>query len=577
MPRALVSILAALALAAPLRADARPNILVILTDDQGYGDLGCHGNPLIRTPNLDRLAGQAVRLTNFYVCPVCSPTRSSLLTGRYNYRTGIVDTFLGRSLMRPDEVTLARMLADAGYRTALFGKWHLGDNYPLRPQDRGFDEVLMHRGGGIGQPSDPPGGGHYQDPFLEHNGRPLQAKGYCSDVFTDAALAWMAKPSEKPFLVWLAFNCPHTPLQVPDRYLQPYRQKDLAHDQFPRLGQPLPGVADQDMIARVYGMITNIDDNVGRLLAFLDEKKLADNTIVVFLSDNGPQQVRWNGGLRDRKGSVHEGGIRVPCFLRWPHMLRPGVFAEAAAHIDLTPTLLEACRVPKPERVQFDGRSLLGSFAGDGRKDAERTLYFQWHRGDVPERNRACAARGPRWKLVQPLGANGGPLPNPIPFQLFDLAADPFEMKDVAAQHPEVVAQMRAGYEDWFADVCRRGFDPVRPHLGTEHENPVRLTRQDWRGPKANWGADGLGFWEVQVARKGSYRLTVRFPPLKEGGKVRLSLAGVRREVDLKAGAAEHTFDGLELPEGPARLEASVERDGKEVGVHYADVERVEK
>jgi len=563
--------------AVPLHAaePARPNVLVILTDDQGHGDLGRHGNPKIRTPNLDRLADQSVDLKTFYVCPVCSPTRSSLLTGRYNYRTGVVDTFLGRSMMRPDEVTLAEMLRAGGYRTAIFGKWHLGDNYPLRPQEHGFDEVLVHRGGGIGQPSDPPGGNHYQDPWLLHNGKPVHANGYCSDVFADAARAFIAAPSDKPFFVWLAFNCPHTPLEVPQGYLAQYQGMNLAHSEFPSPGHPLPGKADQETTARVYAMLTNIDDNVGRLLKTLDEKKLADNTIVLYLSDNGPQQVRYNSGFLDRKGSVHEGGIRVPCYVRWPAQLKAGrVVDTPAAHIDVAPTLLEACRVAKPEKVRFDGRSLLPLLRGDKVGWPERTLYFQWHRGDEPERYRAFAARGPRWKLVQPQGAGGGKLPSPLSFELFDLTADPLERKDVAADHPDVVERMRKDYDRWFDDVTARGFAPPRISLGAPQEDPTELTRQDWRGPQASWAPTGLGYWEVQVTRTGGYRVTLRFAATTGPAKVRFSLGGVTHEAEAKKGASEMVFDNVQLAEGPGRLEASVERDGKAVGVQYVEVLR---
>ena len=376
----------------------RPNIVIILTDDQGYGDLGCHGNPKIKTPHLDKFAGQSTQFPYFYVCPVCSPTRSSLMTGRYNYRTGIVDTFLGRSMMHPDEVTLPQMLAAGGYRTGIFGKWHLGDNYPLRPIDRGFGEALVCTGGGLTQPSDPPGNTYF-DPILLHNGKAEKTKGYCTDVFTDAALDFIARPSDQPFFAYVAFNAPHTPLQVPEKYLEPYQKMNLAHSEFPAPGHPLPGKADQDVTARVYAMVTNIDDNVGRLLAKLEEKKLADNTIVLYFSDNGPQQVRYNAGLFQRKGTVYEGGIRVPCYWRWPSRFAAGRKIDTiAAHIDITPTLLEACGVAKPEKVKFDGLSLLPALLGRKVDAVDRTLFFQWHRGDEPELNRACAARSQKWK-----------------------------------------------------------------------------------------------------------------------------------------------------------------------------------
>src|SRR5262245_61009641 len=224
MTRVVLCCLTLLACAAVAGAEPRrPNVLHVSTDDQGHGDLGVHANPKIRTPHLDAFAKQGVRLTHFHVSPVCSPTRASLLTGRYNYRTGVVDTFIGRSLMHSDEMTLAEMLRSAGYRTGIFGKWHLGDNYPLRAIDQGFQEALVLRGGGIAQPSDPPGTSSYFDPVLQHNGKEVKTKGYCSDVFTDAAMKFIAAEQDRPFFCYLAYNAPHGPFQVPDDYLAPYK------------------------------------------------------------------------------------------------------------------------------------------------------------------------------------------------------------------------------------------------------------------------------------------------------------------------------------------------------------------
>ncbi len=553
----------------------KPNVVIVLTDDQGYGDLGCHDNPKLKTPNLDKFASQSTQLSYFYVCPVCAPTRAGLMTGRYNYRTGVVDTFLGRALMHPDEATLAEMLAAGGYRTGIFGKWHLGDNYPLRPSDRGFGAALVCTGGGLTQPSDPPGNTYF-DPVLLRNGKPEKTKGYCTDVFTDAALEFIARKSDQPFFAHVAFNAPHTPLQVPAEYLAPYRKMNLAHSEFPSPGHPLPGKADEDVTARVYGMVANIDDNVGRLLAKLDELKLADNTIVLFFTDNGPQQVRYNAGLRDRKGSVYEGGIRVPCYWRWPGKFKAGVKIDTiAASIDVAPTLLEACAVDKPEKVAFDGMSLFQLLRGGKVDWPNRTLFFQWHRGDVPELNRACAARSQKWKLVQPLGAGDARPPAKSEFQLFDMQRDPLEMKNVAVDHPEVVAKMRQEYEAWFKDVsATRGFAPPRIHLGAPQENPTTLTRQDWRGPKANWGPKGLGYWEVHVARTAVYEVTARFPKQDVAATVHFRLGSVTMSKEVTAGAISCTFSGVKLSEGPGRLEAWIEQGKETMGVHYVEVKR---
>jgi arylsulfatase A-like enzyme len=582
MVRPLLAVLAALLGSAAVSADApekpkRPNVLVILTDDQGHGDLGFHGNPKIRTPNLDRLARQGTRFPFFYVCPVCSPTRSSLMTGRYNYRTGVVDTFIGRSLMRPDETTIAQMLAAAGYHTGIFGKWHLGDNHPLRASDRGFQEALVLKGGGIGQPSDPPGGDSYFNPTLYHNGKAVKTKGYVSDVLTDAALRFIDREREGPFFIYLAFNAPHTPLQVPDDYYQPYKKMNLAHDQFPRIGQPLPGKADQDMIARVYGMVENIDHNIGRLLTRLDERKQSDNTIVMFLTDNGPQQVRYNSGLRGLKGTAHEGGTRVPFFVRWPGKIAAGKSIDRiAAHIDVTPTLLDVCKAPKPAKVAFDGKSLWPLLRGDKVEWPDRTLYFQWHRGDRPELYRACAARSQQYRLVQPRGAGGEKLPAGPKFQLYDITKDPYEQHDLADKLPEVVARLRKGYEDWFKDVGRAGYDPPRIYLGAAQENPVLLTRQDWRGPKAAWRPDSLGHWEVQVARPGTYDVTLLFAPSDQDRTAHFELAGVSLMQKIPAKSKRLTFTAVRLPRQPGRLEAWLVQGDKTMGVSYVEVLRKE-
>jgi arylsulfatase A-like enzyme len=542
-----------------------PSVVLVLTDDQGYGDLGCHGNPILKTPHIDRFAEQAVECTHFYVSPVCAPTRASLLTGRYNYRTGVVDTYNGRALMRPDEITLAQLFAAAGYRTGLFGKWHLGDNYPLRPQDHGFQEVLMLRGGGIGQPSDPPGSTYF-DPMLEHNGKLETHHRYCTDLFTDAAVKFIEESREKPFFVYLPYNCPHAPLQAPEAETALYRSRDLSPAAFPTFGHPiLSPKLNPTLLARLYGMETNIDTNFGRLLAKLDELKLADNTIVIFLSDNGPQEGRYNGGLRGLKGSVYEGGIRVPFFVRWP---AGGVggdrkLADACAHIDILPTLAAACGLAVPKDRPIDGIDLLPRWRGDVRGLRDRSLCIQWHRGDAPELFRACAVRESQYKLVQAAGTKANAAYDPK-FELFDITADPFELSDVASKHPETIARMKASYERWFADVTAAGFAPVRPQVGTAHENPTRLTRQDWRGPRAD---KGLGYWEVNLPATGSFDVTVTLKGFKDGSTLHFRLGGVSAESAIAPGQRGFTFRGLKLPAGDGRLELWAERGGESVGV----------
>jgi arylsulfatase A-like enzyme len=556
----------------------RPNVVVIITDDQGHGDLGIHGNPKIRTPNLDRLGRESVRIDRFYVMPVCAPTRACLLTGRYNYRTRVVDTYMGRAMMDPQEVTLAEMLGAAGYRTAIFGKWHLGDNYPLRPIDQGFQEALVHKGGGIGQPSDPPGGTSYFDPILQHNGREVKKQGYCSDVYTDAALEFIEANRTRPFFVYLAFNAPHIPLEIAEADVQPYRDMHLANDQFPAIGHPLPRPLDPEYTARVYAMVTNIDDNVGRLLKALADRGLERDSIVVFLTDNGPWGVRYNSGMLDMKTSVHEGGIRVPCFIRWPATLPADrVIDRIAAHIDLTPTILEACGVPRPEGVAFDGKSLLPLLKGEAGDWPDRILFAQWHRGDVPERYRAFAARSQRYKLVRPEPAQRSSLPLEKTFELYDMEADAFETRNIAQEHPDIALRLRAAYDRWFDDVSRtRGYDPPRIALGAPQENPTILTRQDWRGPNAAWTPQGAGYWETEVARAGSYAITLHFAARPEAATARMTISGLALAHEVDPSATEWTFAPVALDPGPARLDAALVRGAAASGVLWVEVKRLD-
>ncbi len=533
----------------------RPNIVLLVSDDQGYGDLSIHGNPNLRTPNLDRIADEGAEFTQFLVNPVCSPTRASLLTGRYYYRTGVVDTFMGRSMMHPDEITIAEVLRKAGYHTGIFGKWHLGDHYPLRPTEQGFEEALIHLGGGIGQPSDPPEGNSYLNPKLMHNGRQEQRNGYCTDIFFDAALQFISQNKKHPFFAYIATNAPHVPLEIADTYVAPFRKQGL-----------------DETTAKTYGMLANLDENTGRLLNHLKKQGLEQNTILIFMSDNGPTPARFNCGMRGLKGSVYEGGLRVPFFVRWPEVIKPGLKIDRlAAHIDVFPTLLQATGTVRPPArpvvANVDGTSLypllLDPKSADTWKD--RTLYFQWHRGDRAELNRNCAARSQRFKLVDGK-------------ELYDLQEDPSESRDISAKMPEKVAAMRAGYEAWFKDVSEtRDFEPPSIELGTPFENPVLLTRQDWRGPKANWNDNGLGYWEVDLKESGIYQCSLLFPSAKSVGIARVSFGDVQKEITVEQGAKSVTLQLGRVKRGASRIEAQLLFQGETaVGPHYISVERLD-
>lgn len=543
---------------APSPSREKPNIVLIMTDDQGWAQLGSHGNELIRTPRLDAFASQSVELIRFYVSPVCAPTRASLMTGRYNYRTGVVDTYIGRAMMHADETTVAEMLSAAGYKTGIFGKWHLGDNHPMRAFEQGFQETLIHKGGGIGQPSDPPGTGYF-DPILQHNGKEEQHKGYCTDIFFDAAIKYAEASRNDPFFIYIPTNAPHSPYDVADSYIEPYKAM---------------GLNDKD--ARIYGMITNIDENFGRLLDKLDELQLAKDTIVIFMTDNGPTTQHFTAGLHDQKASVYEGGIRVPFFLRWPEKLRPAKLDQIAAHIDVTPTLLEMAGVEKPANVKFDGMSLLPLLRGETAGWPQRTLFIQSHRGNTPQLYRNFAAITQQYKLMQPLSFSSEAPPN-APLLLFDIQADPGERQNLAGEKPEVTAELKAAYEKWFADVSStRGYEPPKIQIGTEFENPVTLTRQDWRmvGPDG-WGDESLGFWEVDVKSANTYEVTLRFPEQPRAGTVSFALGAAKGEQKFEKGATSAVFAPVKIATGAGRLEASLKRSDATVGVSYVDVKQL--
>ncbi|MCA9412910.1 MAG: arylsulfatase [Candidatus Omnitrophica bacterium] len=564
----LISMVTVSAIAAP------PNIVLIMTDDQGYGDLGFTGNPIIKTPNIDRFAEESVVLENFYVCPVCAPTRASLMTGRYNYRTRAIDTYRGRAMMDTDEVTLAEYLGEAGYKTGIFGKWHLGDNYPMRPQDQGFQESLVHRGGGIGQPADPPDN-HYMDPVLFHNGEEVQGQGYCSDIFTDAAIDFIRKEKNHPFLVYLPFNCPHTPLEISDEYYLPYKKLNMKWEMFPQYGAPLMGKFDPDETAKVYGMVTNIDMNLGKLFAALKAQGVEENTVVLFITDNGPQQPRYKAGLKGRKGMVYEGGIHVPGFIRWPKSLRGDVKVEQPlAHIDVVPTFLDICGVePKPD-VKLDGRSFKPLLSNPSADWPDRNLYFQWHRGDVPQPFRACAVRGPRYKMTQANGVQEGDGQIEPKFELYDLAEDPYEMNDLSETNPELLATLQSDYEDWFEDVSSsRGYDVPRIHLGAPQDNPTTLTRQDWRGPVAGWREGGWGIWYTTAEKDGDYDFELRFNvTLDQPGTAHLRVGETDHTLDYEAGGETVTFKDIPLEAGNVEVEPWIEHEGKKLGPMYTVV-----
>ena len=555
---------------------SRPNIVVIMPDDQGYGDHGVTGNSVIRTPNIDALAQGSASMSDFYVCPVCSPTRASLMTGRYHYRTRVVDTFKGRSMMEPEEVTVAEVLQDSGYATGIFGKWHLGDNYPLRPDDQGFDESYIHRGGGLAQPSEPiENNKRYTNPILFENGKQVETEGYCTDLYFDAAIRFIdrCKQNGKPFFVYLPTNAPHGPYHdVPEELYEYYKTVDLKSIMVGKKG-------NVDQLARIAAMIENVDQNIGKLDQHLKEQGLFDNTMVVYLVDNGPNSMRFAGPFRGMKATVHEGGIRSPFFVRWPDRLRPGTVSDRiAAHIDLLPTIAEAAGVNVPARANVDGRSLLPLLEGKSPDWPDRHLVLQVHRGDQPVRYHHMAVRNQRWKLVHPSGFGKEEMPEGVPFELYDMASDQGEKVNLAEAKPNVFKKMLKVYDAWFDDVSTTRTDnyaPPRMVIGSDNELVSALTLQDWRvSDSVGWGVSGV--WLVHVERPATFDAELVYSQPVGPMELSLSIGSVTRKAMLKAGQTRLVIPSISVPQGDAEVQVQSSIKGRKGDPYHVILSRVD-
>ena len=553
----------------------KPNVILIMTDDMGYGDVGINGNTMLKTPHLDELATQSVRMTDFHVDPTCAETRAALMTGRYSCRTGVWHTINGRSILREDELTMAEVFEHNGYATGIFGKWHLGDNYPFMPWHRGFQESLIHGGGGVTQTPDLWRNDYYDDTYFR-NGKPEPQKGYCTDVFFDATLEFVNQNRDKPFFAYLATNAAHGPYLCPDKFSQPYLDQGV-----------------EKTMSAFYGMIASIDENVGKLCKKLTEWDLDRDTILIFMSDNGTARgmlkpaalekgyawTGFNGGFSGTKSSNQEGGHRIPFFVRWPAGKIGGGKENATltSHFDLLPSFVDMCELKMPREVKFDGQSLKELWlTPDGETDlTNRTLVVHSQRVETPVKWKRCSVMKQNWRLI-----NGK--------YLYDLETDRAQKKDISKQHPKIVAELRSSYDAWWDSVSEKFLQYVRIPLGSQAEPDVLLTCHDWHATEGEvpWNQGKIrsdlssnGFWAVDVMQPGKYEITLRVRPTGvkykfKSGKARIKVGEQEQQVSIEEGQDAITMS-IDLPAGPALLQTWISEGKKVRGAYYVDVNQV--
>jgi len=480
----------------------RPNIIIIMTDDQGYGDLGYHGNPYMKTPNLDKFAAESLELTNFHVGTTCAPTRAGLMTGRNANRNNAWHTIAGCSILLEDEEMIAEVFARNGYSTKMIGKWHLGDNFPFRPQDRGFQDAFYHGGGGVQQTPDYWNNDYFDDTYFR-NGIPEATSGYCTDVWFNEAIDYIKNKDESPFLMYLAPNAAHGPFNVPESYAKMYAEAALDPVQ-----------------KRFYGMVSNIDDNFGRLLKILKEEDLFDNTILIFTTDNGTARgiyyskeedkyLGYNAGLRGTKGSHYDGGHRVPFFMSWPNGGISSKKSNAlASHVDILPTLAELSNIRFRETKPLDGKSIAAVIKGE-KKAIKRMLVIDTQRNQLPEKGRNSSVMSDGWRLIDGK-------------ELYNTFDDPGQKKDLALVYPDTLAAMQHFYDNWWQSI-EKDIRYAEIPIGMDQANPTMISIHDmhtednlpWNQVQireAKFAA--VGYYSVKVAEDGLYRFNLyRYPP----------------------------------------------------------------
>lgn len=566
----------------------QPNIVFVMTDDQGKNDLGCEGNPYVQTPSIDAFYKQAVRFTNYHVSTTSAPTRSSIMTGRHTNRLNVYHTISGRSLLYEDEVLLPQILAQNGYVNGMFGKWHLGDNYPFRPEDRGFHEVVRHGGGGIGQGPDYWDNDYFDDTYW-HNGKTESYTGYCTDVFFDNALQFIEENKDRPFFCYIATNTPHGPLNVPKEYLDKYAKTDVPDD-----------------IKRFYGMITNIDDNFARLEKKLADLRLLENTILIFTTDNGTAGGNrvYDAGMRGGKGSEYEGGHRVPFYIRWPKGNITGGkdINTLVAHYDLLPTFIDLLGLDFNPVKPLDGISLEPLLEGNVSDWPNRVLYMDTQRELNLIKYKNYTVMDNRWRLV-----NGK--------ELYDMNNDLAQKHNVIMEHPDVAEKLSLGYESWWNSIMSEGVVERYAYIkvGSDQENPVRISAHDqlngslsvWHQTHAITGGLASGSWKIEVTKGGTYKISLcRFPresglminsvfseaePCAEIENIRpasvksdfkdafLYLGPIRKKLPIEANSSEVIFEGT-IPEGKYDMIAElIDQTGKTYPAYYIYIERLKE
>ena len=523
----------------------KPNVIVVITDDQGMGDLGSYGNPYVKTPNIDTFYKDAVRFNNYHVSTTCAPSRGAIMSGRHTNRLNVFHTITGRSLLFEDEVILPQIFAQNGYTNGMFGKWHLGDNYPYRPEDRGFHEVVRHGGGGITQGPDYWNNDYFDDTYW-HNGKTEKYEGYCTDVFFSEALDFIETNKDKPFFCYIATNAPHGPLNVPKEYMDMYKNVDGLEEKFQRF----------------YGMITNIDDNFKLLEDKLDALDIADNTILIFTTDNGTAggNAVYDAGLKGGKGSEYEGGHRVPLLIRWPNGELTGGkdIDKLVAHYDLLPTFVDLLGFDFNPVKPLDGKSLKPLLYDEAEKWPNRILYMDTQRLQNLVKYRKYSVMDDNWRLV-----NGN--------ELYDMNKDRSQTTNVFDKHPEVAERLAVGYEKWWQSIMDENVNERYAYIkvGSPEENPSRISSHDmmtgkfghmWHQYGATNASQATGNWKIEFVEDGDYKISLCRFPRESGLAINETFPAEKQRVELERA-----------------MPASTKSDFEEAYIYVADLEKTAK